>query len=251
MKKIVHAVLREPLDVGAAAAQLGDVADRHAVDALHHHHVRAAVVPVHDRARRAARSRRSCAAAAPRWPLRASGRARRGWSSRIPARPRPAAAGAPRASSAGEAGERVQHLDVALDLLAHPGPQDLDDDVLAGTEPRGVHLRDRGSGERGLVELFEHFAHRAAEALSTIARASAPGNGGTRSCSFASSSAIPSAAGRGAWTAPGRTSRRSGRVPRARGACARRASRPCGARTRSPATGRTRSAAAGAGACRG
>ncbi len=56
--------------------------------------------------------------------------------------------------------EDVHHLEVALDLRADAGTHDLDDDFFAGTQSCGVHLRDRGGGERRLVELGEHFAHR-------------------------------------------------------------------------------------------
>ena len=72
-----------------------------------------------------------------------------------------------------------------------PGPQDLDHDLLAALQPRRVHLRDGGRGERRLLEARER-ARRAAgrSACSMAATATALSNGGTRSCSFASSSAM-------------------------------------------------------------
>jgi hypothetical protein len=45
----LHAVLGQAADVGAAAAQLVHVAHEHAADALHHHRLGPAVVPVHFR----------------------------------------------------------------------------------------------------------------------------------------------------------------------------------------------------------
>jgi hypothetical protein len=42
----------------------------------------------------------------------------------------------------------LEHLEVALDDLVHAGPQDLDDDLLAVAQRRGVHLGDRGRRER-------------------------------------------------------------------------------------------------------
>ena len=215
----------------------------HAVDALHHHHVGAAVVPVDLRHVEQVASRRSCAAAARRWPPRASGRARRGWSSRTPST---TSTGRSRCALAGVVEQRAaasacMHLEVALDQRAHAGPQHLDHDFLAAAQPRGVHLRDRGGRERVLVEAREHLGHRpAVGALDDRARLGARRTAARGPAASRARRRCRRAAGRGASTAPGRTSRRSGRVPRARGAGARRASRPCGARTTSRARGRTR-----------
>ena len=54
-----------------------------------------------------------------------------------------------------------------LDVLAHePGDLralHLDDDVLAGAQPRRVHLRDRRRRDRRALERREHVVERAAE----------------------------------------------------------------------------------------
>ena len=56
-----------------------------------------------------------------------------------------------------------QHLEVPLDDLVHPGPQYLDHDFLAALQPRRMHLRDGGRGERRLLEALEHFGERPSE----------------------------------------------------------------------------------------
>ena len=92
----------------------------------------AAVIPVHLRHVQQASNPRSCASAARHCRPRASGRARRVWSCGIR---RTTSTGRSRRPSSqywsASCGERVQHLEIALDHLAHAGPQHLDDDLLA------------------------------------------------------------------------------------------------------------------------
>ena len=45
-EKNLHAVLGQALDVSAAPLQLLDVIDEHTLNALHHHHVVARVIPI-------------------------------------------------------------------------------------------------------------------------------------------------------------------------------------------------------------
>ena len=91
----------------------------------------------------------------------------------------------------GEPGERMQHLEIASDDGAHAGTQHLDHHLAPVLQPRGMHLRDRGGRERRLLELREHRGDAAAVgALDQWRAPSHPGNGGTRSCSLASSSAM-------------------------------------------------------------
>ena len=155
-----HAVFREALDVGAAPAQLVHVADDDAVDAFHHHHFRAAVVPVHLRhveqvgTGEIALQLRGVRRLAHQVELVDHGLL-------VLAhhldRPQPVALAR---VVAREAGQHVHHLEVALDPLAHAGAHDLGHDVLAGAQPGDVHLRDRRRRERRLVELLEHLGDR-------------------------------------------------------------------------------------------
>jgi hypothetical protein len=55
----------------------------------------------------------------------------------------------------------VHHLEITLDICAHPGPEHLDDDLPAVLEHGRVHLRDRRRGQRLLVEALEGLADRA------------------------------------------------------------------------------------------
>ena len=143
-----HAVLGELLDVGAELAQPRDLGDLDAADALHDHDVLAAEVPVDlgDVQQRAAGEvaleLRGVAGLAHQVELVQDrllvldddfARAQA-------ARLRPV--------FLGEAGEGVQHLEVAVDRLAHAGPQHLDDDLASVRQRRRVHLGDRGGGER-------------------------------------------------------------------------------------------------------
>ena len=62
----------------------------------------------------------------------------------------------------GEPRERVEHLEIALDLLTHPWAQDLHHHFLAAVQARGVDLGDGGSGECLVVEGGEHRLRQAA-----------------------------------------------------------------------------------------
>ncbi len=188
------------------ARSVAEVADRHAVDALHDHDVGAAQLPVHlrhvqqRRAGEIALQLRGVGRLAHQVELVEDGLVVFAHHLDRPQAPRLAASSAPRA------GQRVQHLEVARDQLAHARAQHLDDDLAAVEQPRHVHLRDRGRGQRLSSKLREQLRERPAVAPPRrLARACVPGKGGTRSCSFASSSAMSAAAGRGAWTPPGRT----------------------------------------------
>ena len=86
-----------------------------------------------------------------------------------------------------------------------------------------MHLRDRSRRERVLFEGREHLIEWAPVARSMMARASAPGNGGTWSWSFASSSAMSAGSRSGrvesAWPnftkiGPSSSSARRSRTPR-------------------------------------
>ena len=157
MKKISHAVLGELADVRAGRAQPRHVADGHAVDVLHHHHVHAAVVPVHFgdieqvRAGEIALQLRGVRGFAHQVQLVEHGLFVLGHHFE---RAQPAALAPVRFR---EPGQRVQHFEITLDDLAHAGAEHLHDDVLAALQPRRMHLRDRGRGQRLLLELRKHF----------------------------------------------------------------------------------------------
>src|SRR5690606_4443647 len=89
-----------------------------------------------------------------------------------------------------QVGERVEHFQVAFDERANARSDNFDDDFLAVLQLCGMHLRDRRRGERSFLESRETSSIGASYAAATIARASVPGNGGTRSCNFSSSSAM-------------------------------------------------------------
>ena len=56
---------------------------------------------------------------------------------------------------------RVQHFDVALDLVAHARAQHLDDHLACRAQLRDVHLRDRGGSERRFIETSRRPCMRA------------------------------------------------------------------------------------------
>ena len=156
----LHAVLGEPLDVRAATPELGDLADQHAVDALHHHHVAAAQVPVHlghvqqVGILEVAPQLRGVRRLAHQVELVEDGLL-------VLADD----LGGSQAAALGvviarEAREHVHHLEIALDIRAHAGPQHLDDDLPAVLEHRRVHLRDRCGRQRRLVEALEGLGDR-------------------------------------------------------------------------------------------
>ena len=156
----LDAVLGQALDVRAAALQLRHVRDQHAAHALHHHHVLAAVVPVHlrhvqqVRALEVASELRSVRRLAQQVEL---------IEDRLLVfahqldRPQPMRV-APVALR--EVRQRVQHFQVALDQRADAGTHDLDDDFLTVRQLRRMDLRDRRRGERLLFEAREHLGER-------------------------------------------------------------------------------------------
>ena len=168
------------------------VADRHAVDALHHHHVDAAVVPVHlghveqRRAGEVALQLRGVGGLAHQVELVENGLL-------VLARPsRAAAAAGLRASSAARARASAYSTSRSRSMTARmPGRSTLTTTSWPFSSRRRVHLRDRGRGQRRLVEAREHLAERACRRRARpCSRAIRAGNGGTRSCSLASSSAM-------------------------------------------------------------
>ena len=229
----LHAVLGELADVRAGRAQPRHVADGHAVDALHHHHVHAAVVPVHLGDVEQVASPRNCASVARRWPLRASGPARRARSSRTRA-----------TTSSG----RSRRLSLQY-ASASPAS--------AYSTSRSRWITSRMSGRSTLTTTSLPSFSRAACTCAIEAAAS----GCSSNCANTSVTGLPyassticratraverrhavlelhqlvrrcrRAAGRAASTPPDRTSRRSAPAPRARAASARRGSRGGGART--------------------
>ena len=176
----LDAVLREPLDVRAGAAQRLDVVDLDAEDALHRQHVRAAKIPMdlgHVQQVGAGE-------------IALELRGVRGFAHQIeldgerplelrddldgmePMRLGPVALREP--------GDRVQHLDVALDQRRDVRPQDLHDDGLAAREARRVHLRDRGRRERLARRIRRTLARRAGRRRRVRAAAAcSAANGGT------------------------------------------------------------------------
>jgi hypothetical protein len=59
--------------------------------------------------------------------------------------------------------DRGHDVQVAADDLGETWPPDLHRDGLPRAQPRSVHLRDRGGGERRFVELREEIRHRLLE----------------------------------------------------------------------------------------
>ena len=95
---------------------------------------------------------------------------------------------AERCPALGELGEQRQRSEVALDRRVDARPLDLDDDGLAGAQPRPVGLADRRCGERLPVELAEDGVEVAARARPRARRrCRRRGSGGTRFCNVASS----------------------------------------------------------------
>ena len=111
----------------------------------------------------------------------------------------------------------------------------------SGLQLGGVHLRDGRGGQRLLLEHREHLLGGAAVGLLDDARARSGRRRAARGpAASRARRRCPRAAGRGAWTAPGRTSRRSGPAPAAPRAAARRAARRGGAPPRSTGDSRNR-----------
>ena len=206
-EKDLHAVFRQHADVRVARPQLRHVADEHAVDAFHDQDFRAAVIPVNLRHIQQVGAREIAAQ------LGSVGR----FAHEVEfvddglfvfvhhlGGPQPIAflriiARQPR--------DHVHDLQVTLDLLAHAGAHDLDDDFLAGAQPGRMHLRDGGGRERLFIEALEDLRRPAGHTpVSTIALASAPGKAARDPAAWRVHRRCRSAAGRAGWTAPGRTS---------------------------------------------
>ncbi len=176
-------------DVDALCAERGDLADRGAVHALHRHHVRWCSSPSGPPGRRAAASRGSCGAAGSRSPPRARGRARRRGvvRTRRPPRaagsagpPRCARRGRPRCSSSSRSRRMTGSMFGRSTFTATSVP--------SGSVARWTWATEAlatGVGSK-VANISDTFFPRP-RSISAIA--TADGNGGTRSCSFASSSA--------------------------------------------------------------
>ena len=166
-------------------------ADRDAGHPLHHHHFGAAVVPVHGRDEQ---QRRMLEVAAQLRAVRRLAREVELVAQRLlelgddGARPQPLAVG-PQLLEQHRAG--VHQRDVLLDHLGDVRPQHLDGDRRAVRQLGEMHLRDRRARDRRRVERAEHLLDRLAVERGRASPSTwSKGNGGTRSCSFASSSAM-------------------------------------------------------------
>jgi hypothetical protein len=106
------------------------------------------------------------------------------------------------------AGHHAHQRQVVVDDLQHAGAQHLDGHLaLAPSLAPGVAKCTCAieALATGSVEAGEHLVDGLPKAARWWPRHVAAGNGGTRSCSSASSSAMSAAAGRAGSTAPGRT----------------------------------------------
>ena len=151
-----------------ACAQAVDLADRHAVHALHHDHLGVAVVPEHLGDQHQVQALPCCGAAGPRWPPRAPGRARRAGTCRIRPPPR-AASGAcrrPTGNSTQPAIMRIRLRSFSI-TCSMPGRSTFTatsrSPAVAVLERGEVHLRDRGAGHRLALEAGEDRVDRPAE----------------------------------------------------------------------------------------
>ena len=151
---------REPGNVHARLAQPLHLRDRDARHPLHHHHVGAAVVPVHlgdEQQRRAlevAPQLRAVRGLAREVELVAQGLLELAHHF---ARPQPLAV---RPELLHEQRAGVQQRDVLLDHLRDVGPQHLDRDRRSVGQLGEVHLRHRRARDRRPVERPEHGVHR-------------------------------------------------------------------------------------------
>ena len=189
VKKIVDAVARQLLDVDAGVAQPLELADRHAVHALHHDHVCACTGPSSiSGTSTSVEARPCCGAAARRWPPRAPGRARRAGTCRTRPPPR-AASGAcrrPTAARPSAASVCISARSFVDRPPACPGRSTL----TATSRPSLQRARSAPARSTRWPPARRRTARRprrpaGRSARSTIAIATcAPGNGGTRSCSL-------------------------------------------------------------------
>ena len=190
----LHAGARERRNVDALLAQASAPA-RSACRACAPSPSRAArTSPSAPPAPAAAASRRNCAAAGSRWPPRASGRARRRGGARTRPPPRAASGAGRRPTALDQAGGGVEQREVARDRPLDAGAQHLDRDLGAVVQrARGAPARPRRSRPACCSKDSKQLVERLRPSERSIsATASSDGNGGTRSCSFASSSAMSS-----------------------------------------------------------
>ena len=188
-----------------AARSRSTLADRHAVHALHHHHAGRAQVPHH--LGHPTRARPSCcAAAAPHWRPRARDRARRAGRRRTRPPLRAASGACHRRSPARPSAPGVRSSARSSSMAASmPGRSTLTATSRPSCRTAKCTCAIDALATGSASKLGEDLVDRLAEGRARRARDCAPGNGGTRSCSLASSSATSAAAGRAASTAPGRT----------------------------------------------
>ncbi len=156
----LHAAFGELLHVGALFGQPGHVGDRHAVDALHHQYLRAAVIPVdlrHVEQRRILEVAPELAGV--------GGLAQQvefvvdGLGVVLDHLHQVQAAGIDRRTLGG-LGQQEQPGQVLADDRLEIGPHHLDHHFLAAAQLRRMHLSHRRGGQRLAVEAGEHFAHR-------------------------------------------------------------------------------------------
>ena len=95
---------------------------------------------------------------------------------------------AERGTALRDVGQQRERSEIALDDLLDPRPLDLDDDRLAGTQPRAIRLTDRRGRERLPVELGEHLCRRGHRTPPPAPDDVSTGSGATRFCNFESSS---------------------------------------------------------------
>ena len=164
-EEYLHAAHAEHAQVYAGASQLVDMVHRYAVDALLYQHVPARVVPVdlgdvqHGAVLEVAPQQGAVGGLAHQVQLVVDGllvlldHLHR-------AQPAGLAGIAPR-----HARDGIQQRDVALDGLLDPGADHLDHHLAAVVQARGMHLRDRGGGQRPGVEFRKQLAHRCAQRL--------------------------------------------------------------------------------------
>ncbi len=164
-EEYLDTVLRQPLDIRAGRLERRLVADRDAADALHRQHIAAAKIPVHlrhveqIRAFEVAFQLRGVGGLAHQIDLVAQCLLELGDDGDGPQalRGRPIALG--------QAGDRIKHLDIGLDLAADVGPQHLDHDLLPVMQRRDMNLGHRGRRQRLAFEARVALGDAAAERL--------------------------------------------------------------------------------------
>src|SRR5699024_11174983 len=153
----------QALEVDAAALELRDILDRHAVDVLHYQHPLGGELPVDGRNVEVARALKVA------FEQRSTGRLGLHVELAVddPLELRDDIVGAIpvpfRMVAAQQARECTQQFQVAPDLAFDSRSHHLDHDLLAGLQAGSVDLRDRGRGQRAVIELVEQLGNRGAK----------------------------------------------------------------------------------------